>query len=204
MAFVPAPDCIQVATGYLWNEQIVENVFDFLHDTPVDHAALVGLGTAVHSWWTTHLQATQSEDVSLTNITLTDLTTQFSESFVYTAGLPEPGGIALPAAAANNSLAVSKRTASRGRSARGRFFHVGSRADYGVNSVYDTAYANSILAAYQQLLSTSLFEHDLLVVRSTVFGGVQRAESLIQPVTAITLVNRVVDSMRRRLPGRGA
>jgi hypothetical protein len=78
----------------------------------------------------------------------------------------------------------------------------------GANTFSD-ATVDAFITAYEQLLTVgSIISAEWVIVSR--FSGVDadkkpipRAAAVITPITAVTVVDNIVDSQRRRLPGRG-
>jgi hypothetical protein len=71
-------------------------------------------------------------------------------------------------------------------------------------------YANQVQTVYEQLLPTGTILTDGTWVIASRFSGVDgdgkpipRAVGVTTPVTSVVIVDGIVDSQRRRLPGRG-
>jgi hypothetical protein len=110
---------------------------------------------------------------------------------------------------ANVSLAVSFRTAGRGRSSRGRNYFVGFVDDQVTGNVVNNSDAVDIRNAYAALIAAAATANVSWVVVSR-FSGVDadgkpipRAAGVTSLINAVSLVDNDVDSQRRRLNGRG-
>jgi hypothetical protein len=105
----------------------------------------------------------------------------------------------------NVAIVMSLKTGLRGKSFRGRIYHVGlSDAVVTANAV-TTVQRDALVAGYS-LLTTfagatgeAIFN---LVVLSYYASSVLRPTPIATPVTSVTS-DGIVDSQRRRLPGRG-
>lgn len=105
----------------------------------------------------------------------------------------------------NQTLSVKRRSAFTGRGARGRIF---------VPGIYDGAKAddNHVAAGFVTAIETALNgltdvmgDVDwLAVIVHRVAGGVPLATAVTFTLVEWVVVNTVIDSMRRRLPGRGS
>lgn len=204
MAFVPAPNTLQAELRYLYGSQQCENVVYFTGSGGVTPALATSLGAALVAWWNANFKASSPTTMALREVYLTDLSSASSFTVSYVTGLPSNGtnvGDPLPF---NCAHCVSFRTANRGRSGRGRNY---------VTGLIDTdALANTLIAgrvttdvnAYAALVGAGTFVAGLqFVVVSRFSGGAPRPTALIQPITSVLSVDTTVDSMRRRLPGRG-
>jgi hypothetical protein len=102
------------------------------------------------------------------------------------------------------AFVITKVTALRGRSFRGRIYHIGlSEADVTGNTV-GVASADSILQGWVQYrTAVETASASNMSVVSCEANGVPRLIGVATPVTALVLRDNSVDSQRRRLPGRG-
>jgi len=203
MPFVPMLNCVQAEFVYTWNAQVCQNVLHFEAAGALSVDNMLELGAHLVTWYDTHMQPLQVIQCSLTSIRLTDMTVEFAPGLDYSTGLPLIGtrtGESLPN---NVSLSLTKRTIYRGRSFRGRIYQVGmSETDTQGNNVV-VAQANLMIAAWEQLLAFSTTtEAWEMVVASKFEDGSERTTAVLTPVINIT-TDYIVDSQRRRLPGRG-
>jgi|SRR5215831_11988719 len=202
--FVPAPNTLQARMRYVQFGQITENTLYFEGSAAVDVPLATTLGNNLIGWWVTHFQAQASNQFALLQVYITDLTTQTSFTVAVTTGLPATGASTVEALPNNVAFCVSFRSRNRGRSSRGRNY-VGGLTEADTNaSQMIASRASSIVASYQVLIGAGTFTPGLeLVVVSRFTNKNPRPSALIQPVIAILAVDNIVDSQRRRLPGRG-
>lgn len=204
MAFVPAANTVMAELRYLMNGEQAENTLYF-DRTPgtISAGNLPTVGSLLAGWWDAAYAPFISNQVELNEIYLTDLTSATGPTFTFAPTVPLLGQDASPPMPKNVSLAVSFRTAGRGRSARGRNYIYGlTEADI-TNDEVSTTTANGLQAGYNTLIGALASEGYTWVVVSRYLNGNQRAAALKQPVTSVVVVDNVVDSQRRRLPGRG-
>lgn len=204
MPFVPAANTVMAELRYLMNGEQAENTLYF-DRTPgtVSAGILPTVGGLLANWWSTAYAPLVSTQVELNEIYLTDLTTATSPTYTFAPTVAIVGGDASPPLPKNVSLAVSFRTAGRGRSARGRNYVYGlTEADVTGDTVSSTT-EGSFQTAYNALITALSSEGFTWVVVSRYSNGVARTTALKQPVTSVVVVDPTVDSMRRRLPGRG-
>jgi hypothetical protein len=204
MPFIPAAQTIQAEMRYLYSTQKCENVLYFQASAGVSVSLMQTLGNNLIGWWNTNFKPLVSTILQLNEVYLTDLTTQTGPTVSVVTGLPSAGTDASEVMPFNVSLCISFRTAGRGRSARGRNYLLGmTEADVNGNGVLSTFFS-PILAAYTTLIGAGTFTPGLQwVVVSRQFNGVDRSNALVQPITSCLFVDSIVDSQRRRLPGRG-
>jgi len=154
-------------------------------------------------WWSNYLKVLQVNTVQLFMLRYTDLTTQTSGGIEYTTGLPIAGTYADDQGMPSNvTVAVKWTTGLRGRSYRGRTYHIGTpRAEIEGNLIA-TDYRGDLVQAYGTLINRFTQTGGQMVVASRQNNGVIRTTGVSTPITAVS-VEHTVDSQRRRLPGRG-
>lgn len=193
-----------------FNGQKVENTLFVQNNVAWEAVDLEELCNQVIIWWTENYGPQVSDLVSLREVVATDLTAETGAQIAVDGGGVIGGQIggALPGSC---SLAVSFRTALRGRSFRGRNYVVGVP----IEQMADTAavqstWAAAWIAAYEEFQTTISTGGWEWVIASR-FEGVDpdtgkpipREAGVMTPVVTITVVDFVIDSQRRRLPGRG-
>ena len=204
MEFVPAPDVIQAELRFLNQGQRCENVLYFQGSAGVNPSLADNLGEALANWWEANFAPTTSNQMSLTEVYMTDLTSNDSFTVSYTAGLPIVGESAIEPLPNNCAHCVSFRTAGRGRSARGRNYVMGMTENDCAGSIISTSVVNAHVTAYSFLPGAGGFVPGLQwVIVSRFLNKAPRTTALVRPVTSVLSVDNVIDSQRRRLPGRG-
>jgi hypothetical protein len=211
MPFVPVANAVGVEMRMTLDNQKIENTLYFFNPTGPDATNMTLLASELEGWWTNECAPLLPLDVALREIVITDLTT--ATSFQVTSALAAPvfGTVGSPALPNNVSMAVSFRTALRGRSFRGRNYIAALTEGSVVNNTVQPTQVADWIAAYAQLLTDpgiAAAGYTWCVV--TRFSGVDangdpipRVAGGAQPVTAVVVTDTTVDSMRRRLPGRG-
>jgi hypothetical protein len=203
MEYVPVDRAAQFELRYLWDTERVENVLYFYESTGWTVSSMTTTAQALFNWWATNLRPLQPSNLILNEVYATDLTTQTSSTASF---VPASGNVGTSASASmpnNVALAVSFRTANRGRSGRGRNYFPGlTEATVSVNEVSATT-VTAIENAYKLLLNGTWAGGGGWSVVSRYTNGQPRANGLVQPVINAVVVDATVDSMRRRLPKRG-
>lgn len=203
MAFVPVPETLMVELRQELSGQQVENTLYFKKSGGWTENDAGILGDELASKWTDVMAPVLSVQLQLTSIHLTDLSSQFSfaTDFVPAASIPgEVGGDCTPN---NCALCVSFRSAARGRSGRGRNYVAGLAESLVSLNQFDPTAAIEIVSFYQSLTAIALDVDAQWVVVSRWENGLPREEGLARVVRSVLLVDLVIDSQRRRLPGRG-
>lgn len=204
MPFIPAIFTAEVEFRYLQSGQNTENrmFFEFVSDPSVTDMA--NLASQLYDWWDDHLKPLQNTLTQLREIYITNLTTGFSPTYTFVPSVSSFGTLAGSVLPNNSTITISFRTEGRGRSSRGRNYAVGlvePILGVGGQTVLQS-FADDLVAAYNVLLTPPATDWTWSIV-SFYVNGLARAEGLVIPVQAATVVNLDLDSQRRRLPGRG-
>lgn len=210
MPFIAVPSTAEVELIQVLDGQQIENTLYVAQSTAWDGPALNQLCDVVADWWTTNMAPLVSDQVTLITVEATSLESATAPVGANTTGTPSVG-LGGPPVPNNCALAVSFRTALRGRSFRGRNFVAGLvEADVNRSHV-DATLVGQIQDAYNAFL-TAVSDAPVggtWVVVSR-FSGVDssghpipRGTGIATPVTSALVVDDVIDSQRRRLPGRG-
>lgn len=203
MAFQECPGVARFAMEFLWQGELAVNVYHAWYESAWTEADLSDVCGALKTWWDTDLKSEVSSTVSLEVIRARDLTTETGVQLDYTSGLPIEATSSAASAPNNCTFAVQWRTDKSGRSYRGRTFHVGlTSTKYASNqlTVPNQTEFEEIYGGLPEAISTAGYT---MVVLSRYANGTQRSQGTHEAVTSCR-INRVLDSMRRRLPTRGA
>jgi hypothetical protein len=193
-----------VELRYLWDGQRCENTVYFQRDLGWDVLSLQGLGEAIRDWWKTSMAPNVSSAVALREVYCTDLSTDVGPAIGVATELPASGELLSPSMPNNVSITVSFRTSNRGRSSRGRNYALGLVEAEVVNNEVDLTRTNLIVAAYVELIALALTLDATWVVASRFADNAPRVSGETFLIREVLVVDRVIDSQRRRLPGRGA
>lgn len=153
---------------------------------------------AFRVWWDANIKAKVSVSTVLTHILGTSLHTQISPVYDLFDLMPIAGtgtGTPLPG---NVTIAVKWSTGNRGRSARGRTYHIGLCEEQVTGNLLDETFYTALLTAYQTLLSSINQGVMSMRVVSLWSNKVARTSGLATPITAAS-IESTVDTQRRRL-----
>jgi hypothetical protein len=205
MPFVPIDECCKLELLMTWDTQQIENVFHYTKVGNYTIDDLADLALAFRTAWNLGPRGSMSNTVSARGLRLTDLSTSTGPVIEYVTGFPLTGALSATASLPNNvAICMTKRTPARGRSHRGRTYHPGLVEGDVVGNAVAAARVTDLLSSYNsliELVDANTITHTL-VVASTFANGDWRPEGIVTPVIAYT-TDGMVDSMRRRLPGRG-
>lgn len=186
---------------YVQDEQQLENTLYFQRETPWSIAALEQLCIEVTSWWGDNYAPITTSQVELRAVKATSLQSDTAPAFERPTLIP--GDLAQPAEPNNVTLAIKFLTGGRGRSSRGRNYIVGLHVDAVTNNEVNPVHAAQYIDAYLLLMDAGTISDGIWVVVSRFHDNAPREEGLAQQVTGVALTDFIVDSQRRRLPGRG-
>lgn len=113
------------------------------------------------------------------------------------------GGNTAPALPNNVALCVAGKTGFRGRSARGRWFVAGLTEQQVTGSRVSSATRAALVEQFAELRNQLIAQNMRPVVYSTTTLGNPRPIGVVFPIQEWAIIDDVVDSQRRRLPGRG-
>lgn len=203
MAYIPVPDTVRAELVYNWDGVVCENILDFEAAAQPTLVTMAELGAHLVNWWDTSMQSAMPTNLSLINVKLTDLSTVDGPVLDYGTGLPLAGLSVSPSLPNNVALVLTKRTALRGRSYRGRVYIPGMvEANVTANTVAG-ALVTAFITAFGLIKSFSTTTEDWVQgVVSRYNDGNPRITGVITPIVSFTS-DGVIDSQRRRLPGRG-
>jgi hypothetical protein len=194
----------------LLNGEKAENTLYFVFSAAPTEAELLALGTAIASWWGTHMAPLTPSTTILREVTCSDLSDAEGPQVTFVPATEVLGTMSTSASPNNVSLTVSFRTAMRGRSRRGRNYIAGLGISQIVGNNVVSGYADAFVTAYLALLPVAEALSCVWSVASR-FSGVNpatgkpipRTTGVTTPIITAVIVDFVVDSQRRRLPGRG-
>lgn len=204
MAFIPATNVIQAEMVFLWDGQIVENVLHYQEAGGVTTAGMSAVGGGLANWFSTTHKSLVPPTVKLTEVRMTDLTTEFAPGMSWTGGLPIQGtniSVALPNSV---TLSITKRTLFRGRAYRGRMYHIGLCESQVADNQVTSAHVTALLSSYEAMRELPFAATVIpMVLVSKYQGNLPRAAAVVSLVDSFG-TDGVVDSQRRRLPKRGS
>lgn len=206
MPFQPVPNGAQVVLKYQQVGQIMENIFWVRSDVPFEAADLETLASTFQTWWSDTYKSLQHPTVSLIEITATAEDTDTGPQFILPITGPNVGTASGNAEPLNATISIQHITALRGRSFRGRTYHVGLTSDQLLDAGHVlAATAASLRAAYDTLVTdihtvSATWE---LSVLTRFTNHLPRPAGILTPIVANGLADTALDSQRRRLPGRG-
>lgn len=208
MPFVPVADAAKAALKFTSFGQQCINTMWFTKSGGWTSTDLNDLCVALNSWVIAELLPLASNDTSYNGSSAVDMSAAGQEGVEVPVTPAEEGGNIVAGLPNNVTAAVKFLTGFTGRSNRGRNFFIGLGENQATGNTLASAAQTGILAAYDALASylTGLAaEH----VVASLFSGVDvngnpipRTAGVVKAVTTYAM-DDVLDSMRRRLTGRG-
>lgn len=203
MAIKPVPGTARISWLLrLHGSQVVNT----LHVTGPDLQTGEGLTTlaqAARDAYVANVLPTLSSQLVLEGVNALDLNSALGPSVSLPAGLVA-GGIGQPSHPSNVAFCITLQTTARGRSGRGRMYLAGIRQDAGPNSTVDPQTRTSLVVGVTDLVADLASVGYQAVLVSRYGGKAERPVPLVLPIVAVRSVDAVLDSQRRRLPGRGS
>lgn len=203
MAFIPVVNVCNFQMIFTQAGQRVQNGFYFYKSGGWGQGPSGIIAEGLRQWWDDSLRMFCADSLSLVQIDYRDLSTYDGDAGTYVANMPMAGTV-LGAALPNNvTLAISWKTARRGRSYRGRTYHLGLvESQVTGNTVEAIPYAN-LVTGYEALMDVADLTVDCKFgVVSRYSNKLPRATGVFTEITGLQ-IDTTVDSQRRRLPGRG-
>jgi hypothetical protein len=200
--FIPVAKTAQAEVVFSINGVIAENVLHFHNDAGWDATSIQALADSIEVRWTADMLAVQSEDLVPLRVQTKDLSAPdsfYGESNFSGGAHGLVTSLAMPG---NVTAAVKFTTGLTGRSNRGRAFHVGLAESQCVGNALEPLARIAILDAWELFVAEVHDDGYNLTVVSLCHDGVWRTVGVEHLVTAIS-VDPNIDSMRRRLTGRG-
>jgi len=203
MAFTPVINVLQVELRQRLFLQQVENTLYWLYGGAPTTSDANTLAAAVAGWWTAEMSPLLSQDLELHEVYVTDISSESGFTVSYTTGLPDAGGVPTAALPGNVAVSCTFRTINRGRSFRGRNYVAGIPEASVIGNTIDSGLVSGIGDAYTALIGLAGIASADWVVVSRYENGESRGFGIATPVVSALVVDNLVDSMRRRLTGRG-
>lgn len=204
MPFIATPSAAKVAIEGLWSNQNVAQTFWFgLGTTPL-LADLQALADDVRTSFDPSMAASQSNVYATTRVTATGQNTSSDPQAVSTPSAPRVGSGSGTSVPLNAAWAFSYRTLLRGRNYRGRGYMPGLLTSILTSpGIGNLATLAGIAGNYVTHFVTSPPSGWTWGVASHFLNNNPRAQGILTEIVAVS-VDTLLDSMRRRLVGRGA
>ncbi len=203
MTFQPVAATCLAELVYSLDSQTCENTLYFRQATDYEAVDLLDLAVILVTWWGENMAPILSNRISLDRVVMSALHDQFAPGVLYATGLPLAAEVNSDPVPNNCAFCVTFGTGRRGRAFRGRNFVPAIPEANVVLNTLENVTANSIISAYQNLPTGLPDGTEHVVVSRTVNKVVQMPSALTNKVLSYSYFDKVIDSQRRRLPGRG-
>jgi len=204
MSFVGNENVAEATVVHVQDNQLLVNTLYFFSTVPITEANLYALASGLGDIWENTFMPLKSSTVFLSEVNVIQLVPVPAPTAAWSPLTVVQGGDTNAASPNNVSLAISFRTGLSGRSYRGRNYWIGFTEPNVTNNQIDGTLVNSILAAYTLLIGVDAVASDWTwSVYSRYVNGVERETGTSTDVTSVGTTDSIVDSQRRRLPGRG-
>jgi hypothetical protein len=200
--FIPAENTAVVKMVFQTDGGEALNVLHFSNPSGWASSSLLDLALAVDQAWEDNVRLLVAPTVLLKEVTAQDVSVD--EGAGNSVTVLAAGTNASAALPDNCTLAISFRTGFAGRSRRGRLYHVGMTEAQAVGDKLAAGAQAVFLTAYETMFSdiAAAVPDTLHVIVSYCHDGAWRADALVTPVNGY-IVDDTMDSMRKRLSGRG-
>ena len=202
MPFIPVANGASVEIRCLQEGQRVENRI-YCTKSGYTQAHLDALTGAIASWWLTSWQPIASSALVHREVYARDERTVAGLESTSTASAGESGALTDVALPLGSSLCMSLRTGATGKNSRGRFYALGAVRPQVSGSIAGSGYIDLVAEALVDLAAAINGAGWNWIIASKFFNKLPRASASIRVITDILAIDDVMDSMRRRLPGRG-
>jgi len=204
MTFVPVPLGAEIIINGVRGGQEIVTTSYATHFAGWGQTEIDNLSEAVDAWVGSQLLPSVSPSYEYFNTHCRDLRLPvgFESTNLTSAGVGSRGASTGPN---NQVLSVSRRSGLAGRSARGRVFWPDIPDEDKLDDNHVTAARAIVYAEIMDALTAAIAGAgwvEVIVSRRT--NGVANVPAVTYPVTQYLTVDNTLDSMRRRLPGRGS
>ncbi len=209
MPFNAIPNCVKVRFNYSFRGQQAINGLWFLKSAgSISLLDVMSLGDQLGTHWSDAVMPLLSSDLVFTNLSVRDMSIENGLEYV-TGGVGPDGGAgdALP----NNVAAcVTIRTGFAGRHYRGRIYIPGIPRTAVAENEYLADFMSGLLVALTPIVGVDAIAAGwqlVVVAQEQVLvpgeAPVPIPGGIVTPAVSFGFSDDVVDSQRRRLPGRG-
>lgn len=202
--FQPVPNTVQCEAIFMLFNQVIENVYYIQVPGGVDAPTIQDCANLVGNWIEDTLLPQLSNNLTFLRVEAKNLSIESGGEAVYNAATGVIGGSPDASEPGNVAFCVTLRTASSGRSYRGRKYFSGIAVSQRVGNTVLPAYGNALRDALNTLITVLAAVEKVLVIVSRIQDHVALTTAVATPVTAAVATNFDTDSQRRRLNGRGS
>jgi len=203
MPFQPVLNCVEIIVAATCGGQEMINTFYAKKGGAYNLSDLAGLAAVVDAWVVASFRPLHASNWHYDRTTVRGLNESIDLEVTDSSGAGY--GARADASMPNNvALAVKRASAFTGRGARGRIFVGGiAPSDLVETNTIRDAYVTSLEAALNALRTVIAGVDWTEVIVHRVAAGTPLPIAIAFTVLEYVIVDKTLDSMRRRLPGRG-
>lgn len=168
-----------------------------------DVGAMQGLAEAYAAWLEDSLALVQSAQMEWSRVIVTQMKEEGPLQYYHVPAAPIPGVLTDEALPNSIAACATISTGLGGRSYRGRIYVAGLTDVQVQGNLISDAARIAINNSVGDLVTAEAFTNYTLGVYSRYSNNAPRAAGVFTPATGVALRDNIVDTQRRRLPGRG-
>ena len=203
MPFIPVPNGVQCNVRMRLHEQQIENVLWFKAAVPIDTTVLQSIAVAVGNKYSATILPLLSTNLTMVEVFCVDMESDSGGVYSNAPATPPGGGVTGEALPNNCALCLTLVTGLRGRSYRGRVYVPALPESETSGNDVSSVLVNSLVTAYTGMITVVPSTLAVWSVCSRRHNKVERPSGVLTPIVTVKATDNVVDSQRRRLPGRG-
>jgi hypothetical protein len=204
MPFIPVTNVAAVHIRGILDGQMTENVLYYKFPTQPDAGDLQALVDAIALQITADWFPLLPAEWTAREVYAEDLTEKPGAQAVNTTVAGDTGLYTTPVLPNNVTFALQRSSGMTGRSARGRIYWQGLAEETTVGNTVTTAFANAVVEAIEGTDAAAAALTWIPVIVSLYENLLPRSAGVTFDILNWKWVDRTIDSMRRRLPGRGS
>jgi len=200
MAFIPVPGAAEVVVSQTLLGQPVVNVFGFKLAAGGNYTVttLTNLANVFLATYPVAFSTSLSDQLDLLEIRATDLSSASGPVVSLSPATPALGVLTSPPLPGMNAIVLTHRTASRGRSFRGRTYFSGLVEEDVIGNDVVAGRVSTLLSAWGVVSVEAAAEGHIFSVISRYENNLPRTTGLATTVTTSAFRNTRIDSQRRR------
>lgn len=199
MAFTTFADGARAVIGFSWNGVSCSVTLHFEKASP-SVADFIALAAQVAADYATDIMVEVSDDLIMGDVTVYDLSAEFAPKYINSDENGTPGVAAGDSVPNNTAIVASHRTATTGRSGRGRTYIPGLVETGESDGLLTTAAQTSFVTAWGDFITGVAAIGWDLVIAQRFSGGVQLAVGVLRAVTTEILLRQLGTQRRRQVP----
>lgn len=199
MSFISTPNGIKVAVEFTIGTIVVVITFHFSKAGTIGTTELQDIADNVDDWVHDTLMPLLHNSITYLKTTATDITSSTGQTVTSIVNTGDTGGVTTTGGPNQVALAITRATALRGRSYRGRIFiPVLTNASLDSSRTFSPTAVANFVAALGVLQASSAALGFIESVKSLRNNNANRSSGVLTPITEYRADTRV-DTQRRRL-----